>query len=188
MNYALLCFLLPVICLAQTPFREPDHKARLGETHYGNRVGGLVAQEGQTVVVLIQDSTETLRSIQVCVEKRPGFGIVKGFRIEVGRANGSTKTVTFGNQDGIWENRYLVPTGRKLVGISGACGWFIDNLRFHFDDRSTTPLYGGTGGDTTFQLRLTQKTNGDYKGRFMGFWGSWTQFLETIGLVFYPYE
>lgn len=185
MKLILLMF-LPFATLAQNLFREPAHKARLGEIHYGSRVGGLIAQEGRTVEVMVQDSTETLRSIQVCLAKNPS--VVRGFRLEVQRADGSLKTVMFGNSEGAWAEKFVIEQGRKLVGISGACGWFIDNLRFHFDDRSTTPLYGGSGGDTTFQLLLTQKSNGEYKGRFMGFWGSSTQYLETLGLIFYPYE
>jgi hypothetical protein len=184
----LLLWLLPFVGLGQVPFHEPDHKARLGEVHYGNRVGGLVAQEGQTVAVLVQDSSETLQSIQVCVDKRPGAGIVRGFRFGVRGADGRVRYVSFGSQEGAWEPPFNVPNGRNLIGISGACGWFVDNLRFHFDDQTTTPRYGGNGGDTTFQLLLTQKPDGRFKGRFMGFWGSWTHSLETIGLIFYPYE
>lgn len=171
---------------AQVPFREPDHKARLGELHYGNRAGGLIAQEGPTVVTMVREEGETLETIEVAVTP-PGH-LVKGLRLGVRRADGSLKSVAFGNPDGRWLPQFRVPPGRVLVGISGACGWFVDNLRFHFDDGSTTPLYGGTGGDTAFQLLLARRADGTLKGRFRGFWGSSTEFLESIGLLFFPEE
>ena len=125
-----------------------------------------------------------LKSIQVFLGER---NIVSGFQLEVEKEEG-IKISTFGNVSGTPQEKYIVPKDRKLVGISGAAGWYIDSLAFVFDNGSTTPKYGGEGGDLNFTLVLNKKQTGEYLGRLMGFWGSHTSVLETIGLVFWPIE
>ncbi|WP_425236857.1 jacalin-like lectin [Ulvibacterium sp.] len=169
----------------------PDHKPLLGEIHYGNRVGGIQAQEGRSVQIIAFEPDDVLKSIQVYISKNPptpGFETISGFQFEVEKA-GEIRTFSFGSVKGIAQKKYLVPDDRKLVGISGASGWLIDSMAFVFDDGSTTPKYGGIRGDLNFRLVLNTKPTGEYLGRLMGFWGSSIRgHLETIGLVFWPME
>lgn len=168
-----------------------DHKPLLGEVHYGNRVGGIQAQEGKSVQLIAFEPGDVLKSIQVYVSDNPstpGFETIAGFQFEVEKA-GELQTFSFGTVKGVAQEKYLVPDHRKLVGISGASGWLIDSLAFIFDDGSTTPKYGGIRGDLNFRLVLNTKPTGAYLGRLMGFWGSSIRgHLETIGLVFWPVE
>ncbi len=168
-----------------------DHKPLLGEVHYGNRVGGIQAQEGKSVQVIAFEPDDVLKSIQVYVSKNPpsrGFETIAGFQFEIER-KGEVRTFSFGSVKGVAQQKYLVSDNRKLVGISGAAGWLVDSLAFIFDDGSTTPKYGGIRGDLNFRLVLNKKPTGEYLGRLMGFWGSSIRgHLETIGLVFWPIE
>jgi purine nucleosidase len=178
----------------RSTFQMPTTKPRLGEVHYGNRVGGLTGQEGKTTHLICIEEGDQIQDIKVCLTK--ALNVVKGFEMSVLKKNNTVKTYTFGentdlsrdNREGVWQPIFKVKKGVQLVGISGAAGWFIDNLRFHFDDGSTTPLYGGKGGDNDFKLVITKNDKGQLRGRLIGFWGSYTNQLETLGLVFFPKE
>lgn len=164
-----------------------DHKPLLEEVHYGNRVGGVQAQEGESKQLIVIDADDILKSIVVCVAKLNEIQIVAGFQLELEK-DGNTSMYSFGNLSGTIEEKFTVPNGRKLVGISGTSGWFVDSLQFIFDDGSRTPKYGGKGGDINFNMTLNKNSKGAYTGRLMGFWGSYTDYLESIGLVFWPIE
>jgi hypothetical protein len=180
------------IGLAQLPVTAsavnvPTSKPRLGEVHYGNRAGGLIGQEGPTQQLLFLAEGDQLLRLQVGLTA--AGNVVKALRFVVQQRSGAQAMYLFGEAIGaVWQPVVAVKKGRSLVGISGAGGWFIDNLRFHFDDGSTTPRYGGTGGDNDFQLLLTKSPKGHYRGRLMGLWGSATDQLESVGLVFFPIE
>jgi hypothetical protein len=168
-------------------FKEPTTKPKLGEIHYGNRVGGLIGQEAKTTQLLCLEENDQLLQIRVCLT--PRLNVVKGFELKILKKDGLVKSETFGNtNDGVWQIPFKVKKGQKLIGISGAAGWFIDNISFQFDDRTTTPTYGGKGGDNDFRLHITKSPKGYFRGRLMGFWGSSTTQLESIGLVFFPIE
>ena len=168
-------------------FQRPQSKPRLGEVHYGNRVGGLIGQEGPTRHLIFLEEGDRISELMVSLT--PEGTIVKGFRLMVAKADGSTEDHVFGKVDGgTWQAPYPVPDGAELVGIAGAAGWYIDRLRFLFNDGSESPTYGGPGGDNAFELKLATRPDGTLRGRMMGFWGSWTDVLETIGLVFWPLE
>lgn len=170
--------------IAQEEVKLPDHKPLLGEVHYGNRVGGVQAQEGKSVVMIALEETDVLSSIQVFLSER---NIVSGFQFHVEKKDGDS-IYSFGNFSELPQAKFIVPADRRLIGISGTSGWFIDSIAFVFDDGSTTPKYGGSGGDLNFRLLINKKPTGEYLGRVMGFWGSYTDVLETIGLVFWPIE
>jgi hypothetical protein len=172
---------------AITVFKEPTSKPKLGETHYGNRVGGLIGQEGKTTELICLEEGDRIEEIRVCLT--PQLNVVKGFELKIQKKGGITKKAIFGSiMDGVWQPTFKVENGQKLIGISGAAGWFIDNISFQFDDNSSTPTYGGKGGDNDFKLHITKSQKGQFRGRLMGFWGSSTTQLESIGLVFYPIE
>lgn len=175
---------MPITLTAQHEVILSDHKPLLGEVHYGNRVGGIQAQEGKTLQTPRFPENAILKSIQVFLSDRQ---IVAGFTLEfyTGSLN---EYISFGNVQASPQEKYHVPKGRNLIGIKGASGWYIDSLAFVLDDGSTTPRYGGRGGDLNFSLVLNRKPNGALLGRLMGFWGSSTKELETIGLVFWPLE
>lgn len=185
-NYQALIFLTLGFGMAygQEEVVLQDHKPLLGEIHYGNRVGGVQAQEGKTIGVIAFEEGDVLKCIQVFLSERH---IVTGFTLEVEKETG-LNTFSFGNMAGVPQEKFRVPKERKLVGIQGASGWFIDSIAFVFDDGTSTPRYGGAGGDLDFSLVLNKKPSGEYLGRLMGFWGSHTHLLETIGLVFWPIE
>ena len=124
----------------------------------------------------------TLLSVQVSV----AGSVVHGLRFVSLDVEGEQVT-TVGANDGNWQAPFEIAPGRQLVGISGAGGWWIDSIRFHLDDGTTSPRYGGKGGDTDFSLLLAQR-NGSWKGQLMGFWGTVGEHLESIGLVFWPVE
>lgn len=168
---------------AQKAFSPPIKKPLLGEIHYGNQVGGILGQEGETEQLLFADNEDgiSLKSLRVCLSKA---GIVGGFEISL--ADGSQHT--FGNIEGTWQKPFEISKDQRLIGISGAAGWFVDSIRFHFSDGSETPLYGGNGGDLDFKLLLNKDGKRNFKGRWIGFWGSASHSLETIGLVFWPVE
>jgi hypothetical protein len=173
---------------AQTPFQEPARKAKLGEIHYSARIGGTVGEEDKKFSVMAVNENDRLVSIAVCLATN-GSDLVRAIRLEVADKQGKTRIFTCGDSvGGKWLTPHKVPSKSQLVGISGSCGWFVDSIRFHFDDGSETPLYGSrSGGDTDYRLVLSRK-NGQLKGRFVGFWGTATEYLETIGLVFFPIE
>ena len=168
--------------LAQS-FDLPDHKARLGELHYSARVGSADITEGEPFRVMLASEQTTLMSIQVAVVG----GVVHALRFVYVDSLAQPHTITVGDDDDSWQPPFFVPSGRKLVGISGAGGWWIDRIAFYLDDGSVSPTYGGSGGDTEFQLKIAQ-SNGSWKGHFMGFWGTVGEHVESIGLVFWPVE
>lgn len=169
---------------AQDEVHLQNHKPLLGEIHYGNRVGGVQAQEGTTVQVIAFEENDVLKSIQVFLNES---SVVSGFQLEVKKQN-HIELFSFGAVKGHPQEKFIVGENKKLVGISGSSGWYIDSIQFIFDDGCMTPRYGGLGGDLDFKLVLNKKPSGEYLGRLMGFWGSHTVLLETIGLVFWPIE
>ncbi len=171
----------------RTDFAAPTRKPLLGDVHLGNRVGGVLAQEGPTTQLVCMEEGDRLLSIRVSLQEKTK--LVAGIRMEVLKKDKQTRTYDFGTPGGgAWQPAYKVRAGSELTGISGAAGWFVDRLRFHFSDGSTTPLYGGTGGDNDFQLLIARNEQGELRGRWLGFWGSATDKLESIGLVFFPKE
>jgi hypothetical protein len=165
----------------------PNTKPKLGDIHYGNRVGGIIGQEGQNEVLNFLKIDDQIT--QITVRLNEARNVVKGFKISVIKPDNSKHDFYFGNTEGgIVEPPFPVKQGKQLIGISGAAGWFVDNIRFHFSDNSQTPLYGGRGGDNDFKLFITKDRKGKFRGRLLGFWGSKTDKLESIGLVFFPIE
>ncbi|MEM9327992.1 MAG: hypothetical protein AAGA85_20165 [Bacteroidota bacterium] len=180
-----VCLSIITATTAQDLAKPQDHKPLLGEVHYGNRVGGIQAQEGPSVQLIAIDEGDALKSVQVYLGERD---IVGGFELELLKEAGKLETFSFGDITGAPQEKYLLNTNKKIIGIRGASGWYIDNLQFVFDDGSMTPRYGAQGGDLDFSLVLNRNPEGQLKGRLMGFWGSHTHYLETIGLVFWPIE
>jgi hypothetical protein len=178
--------LITLPCLGQS-LNLSAEKARLGEIHYSARVGGTVPTEGDTFLVRVLAEGDILRQLQVGVNRDVNFRVVQALLMVVEDSKGEIQELTIGNADSEWEERVEVPEGAELVGISGASGWWIDQIRFHFSDGSTSPTFGGTGGDTDFRLVLSQR-EGKRKGRWLGFWGTRTNYLESLGLIFWPIE
>ena len=187
LSFSLSCFigifLFLTSSLAAQSFSILDHKALLGELHYSARVGSTVVTEGDSFRVMVIPEEGRLRSVQVSVAR----AVVHGLRFVYTDAQGLEHTKTVGPDDGNWQPPFRIPADRQLVGISGAAGWWIDAVRFHLDDGTTSPRYGGGGGDTEFSLLLAQRDR-QWKGRLMGFWGTAGDHVESIGLVFWPIE
>ena len=175
------CFL--ATSLSAQSFTIPPHKAQLGELHYSARVGSTIVTEGDSFRVMVIPEGGVLQSVQVSV----AGSVVHSLRFVYTDAPGQEHTITVGQDDGKWQPSFVIPPHRTLVGISGAGGWWIDAIRFHLDDGTQSPQYGGAGGDTDFSLLLAYR-NEQWKGRLMGFWGTAGEHLESLGLVFWPLE
>jgi purine nucleosidase len=168
-------------------FKSPNAKPKLGDIHYGYRVGGLTGQEGETKELICIEEGDQVQQIMVALNKTQN--VVQGFQMEVLKKDSKMQKYDFGNlKDGVWQKPFVIKKGAKLIGISGSAGWFVDNISFQTSDGQSSPIYGGKGGDTDYKLHITKNEKGQYRGRLMGFWGSSTDLLESIGLVFFPIE
>jgi hypothetical protein len=169
-------------------FREPGSKGRLGELHYSSLIGGTVGGRGEKFACELISANGKILSAQAGLSR--ARSVIQALRFEVVEPSGTRATKTCGPAQGAsWETPFAIPPGRQLIGLSGATGWFVDNLRFHLDDGTSSPLYGGTaGGDTAFQLLLNRDSKGAWTGHLRGFWGSADGVLESVGLLFWPLE
>ena len=164
-----------------------EEKAQLGEIHYSARVGGTIPTQGDTFLVQVLSEGDVLRRIQVGTNEEVNFQVVQALLLVVEDSVGQARELTIGNANSEWKESVEVPEGAELVGISGASGWWIGQIRFHFSDGSASDTFGGTGGDTDFRLLLSQRDK-KWKGRWLGFWGTHTNYLESLGLIFWPIE
>lgn len=188
-SFLILFILLKIIHSSfsqATDYQTPTHKPLLGEIHFGNRVGGEIAQEGVTQKLICLEEGSKLQSIQVNITK--ARNVVKGLKMIILDKNNQVKDYVFGDTLGIWQEKIILKKSQDLVGISGTMGWFIDSICFHFSDGAKTKRFGGNGGDITFQNIFNQGKKGNFKGKWIGFWGSATDQLETIGLIFMAVE
>ncbi|MEZ4699055.1 MAG: hypothetical protein R2834_01895 [Rhodothermales bacterium] len=155
-----------------------------GEIHYSALLGGVHGREGEVIEQECVPAGSVLQAIQVNIGEKPR--LLRGVRCRFQTQAGAVEERVFGHDDGNWQDWYEVPAGVSLLGISGATGWYVDSFQLVFDDGSVTPVYGGGGGDTRFDLRLN-KDPGAEGGRIRGFYGTLDRVgLETIGLVFDP--
>jgi hypothetical protein len=192
MMKAIVLFLLflQVSLQAQTlpqDFTLPSEKAKLGDIHYGNKVGGIIGQWSiDKQLIFIEEGDQLM---EVIFGLPPEKNIVGALKFKVQKKSGTIEEYIFGDpQKQLWQAPHKVKKGITIAGISGAGGWLIDNMRIHFSDGTATQLYGGKGGDNTFNISITKDKKGRAKGRFMGFWGSYVDKIESIGLVFFPIE
>lgn len=156
-----------------------------GALHYSALAGGVRGARGDKYEVEAIPNGAKLQSIQVSLSENRQ--LVQGIRLSSQRDDGSVLVSTIGTMGDVIHHELRIPEERSCIGISGASGWFLDRLQFDFDDGTNSPRYGGSGGDTTFQLRL-QRRNGKYVGRLRGFHGTSETAIETIGLIFDPAE
>jgi hypothetical protein len=170
-----------------TAFNEPNSKARLGEMHYSALAGGTVGAKGKKFACELVGEKGRVLSVQVAVSNDK-LRLIKALRFEMTNTQNQRITETCGNESNAeWLPIFMIPDGRQIVGISGASGWYVDNLRFHLDDGTMSPIYGGKGGDTEFRLLLHQ-SGGKWKGHLRGFWGLSENAIEALGLIFWPIE
>jgi hypothetical protein len=168
-------------------FQPPTRKARLGEMHYSSLIGGTIGALGKKFSCELIGEKDRLLSVQVGLNENH-LHLIKALRFEMLNERNERASKTCGNADNVaWQAAFTVPAGRQLVGISGASGWYVDNLRFHLDDGTMSPTYGGKGGDTEFRLLLHQ-SGGKWKGHLRGFWGLSENAIEALGLIFWPIE
>ena len=108
------------------------------------------------------------------------------FRYAAG-SNGEERELTIGHEEGNWLPWHTVPEAAVLTGISGASDWHIDRLRLHFSDGSSTPEYGGPGGDDRFSLSVPY---GDGRPlRIRGIYGSSDGTgIEYLGFISDPVD
>ena len=164
---------------------EPAVRPGPGALHKSAPVGGVMGASGEPFSMEVLPLGARLRRLRVNLGSGPSY-LVGGIEFETETSGGDLITHRIGAGTGAWQDWFTVPLGASLTGISGASGWFIDALQFHFDDGSASPRYGGAGGDTTFRLQLQASAEGT-SGRLRGFYGTAADgLIETLGLVFDP--
>jgi hypothetical protein len=163
---------------------SPAARPGPGALHRSAPVGGVMGAVGEPFEIELFPSQERLHRVRVNVGDEP-MHLIKGVAFEIVTAGGELEVHSVGSDTGTWEAWYSVPAGSTLTGISGASGWFIDGLRFHFSDGSMSPRYGGTYGDTEFHVELRSGEEGI--GRLRGLYGTVDDgLIETLGLIFDP--
>jgi hypothetical protein len=168
------------------PLREPFGRALLGEMHYSALVGGTTGSRGVRFINEFLSESARVSSIQAGLGPAPGR-VLRALRFGV-RESDTDRSIEIGAPDAAdWQPAFVVPDGAIWTGISGASGWYIDAIRFHCDDGSASPLYGGAGGDTTYHLTI-YAPNGHPRGNIRGLWGACDGAIETLGLIFWPAE
>ena len=185
-----LLLLLTVLGCQRPAFTVPDRKTQLGEMHYSAPVGGVTGTQSPVFVTEFLTPGNELLAIEVGTTGNPDFLVVQclRFRYREGHS-GREQTYTVGRAtDADFAPPHRVPTGTNLIGISGRGGWYIDAIQFHFADGSSSPEYGGAGGDTTFRTLMTQRVDGSYRGEVRGLYGHAGELVEVLGLVFWPLE
>ncbi len=77
--------------------------------------------------------------------------------------------------------RHVLQLGTEeyVTGISGHCGWFVDCIRLHTNQR-VSELYGGPGGDETFAL------NAPDDEEVVGFFGNSAWYIDAVGILTRP--
>ena len=156
-----------------------------GAIHYGAPVGGIYGAAGTSFQADFLQPLTRILSLQVNLGPAPAK-LIKGMKFRLRQEGGKVETLLIGNPEGDWQEAFSIPEGNQLIGISGASGWYLDALQFHFSQGLTSPRYGGDGGDTEFDIRIPSKREGK-SGRIRGFHGSYaTEGIENLGLIFDP--
>lgn len=83
----------------------------------------------------------------------------------------------------VWITQVTFADDEDLIQVSGTVGSFngatvITSLSFHTNIGKTYGPYG-QGGGTSFSLPVT-------KGKYMGFFGNYTDYLTSIGVILQP--
>ena len=184
--------LFPLCALSQNLWQAPSAKAQLSEVHYSPLAGGVVGRQGRLREYRLSPDSAAARivSLQVGLTPREDWRIVQCLRVVYERLPGTPDTVLLGGGDGAdWQPAYRLREGQTLTGVSGAGGWFVDAIQFHFSDGAASARFGGAGGDTGFAVRLQSRPDGSPRSTLLGFYGSTHDgLLESIGLVFWPLE
>jgi hypothetical protein len=169
---------LPLSLRAQQPIARPKYE----DLHASAAVGNTGPPHGRRFWLDFLKDGGKLEGIRVCTH--PEVPVIASIQFRYQNSDGKGAIAFLGVGDNC-APEYAVPPGVSLVGISGAGGWFVDQIRFHFSDNSTTPAYGGTGGDHEFSLTLRKK-DGKFVGRIVGFYGTEEGGkLESLGLLYW---
>lgn len=172
----------------QRSFHVPNKKPLLEDTHYSALVAGTVGTESPLAAIRFQGEGRVLKSIRVGTTGNPDFLIIQCLEFTF-TESGTEQTVHLGRLEGAtFSPPFIAPAASPLIGISGRGGWYVDAIKFHFANGSETELYGGAGGDTTYDLAITQDAEGGWKGAVWGLYGNADPFVETLGLIFEAIE
>lgn len=77
--------------------------------------------------------------------------------------------------------RHVLQLGTEeyVIGISGRCGWFVDSIRLHTNQR-VSELYGGSGGDESYALSAPEDDE------VIGFFGNAAWYIDAVGILTRP--
>jgi hypothetical protein len=154
-----------------------------GAVHFSSPIGNSQGGGGDPFAIEILQPGDQLKDIAVHVDDSPAR-VIKGIQFTVERRD-EERVFIVGDPNGPWNDPFIVPPGAELMGFSGASGWYIDAIKFHFSDGTVSPQYGGSGGDTFFQLHLGEQNQ--ESGRVRGFHGTMSNgAIESLGLIFDP--
>lgn len=105
--------------------------------------------------------------------------LVDGIRFVYEDSQGNRTSIYQGGPGGSWNESYVLGANVHLVGISGRFGSYVDNIRFHCSDGSTSELFGGDGGSYDYNIQL------DRDDKFAGFIGRYGRVIDAIGLQYW---
>jgi hypothetical protein len=173
-----------LLALAAAPFhaQQPIARPKFEDLHASSPVGNTGPAQGARFWLDFLKAGGTLQAIRVCTHAE--VPVIASIHFRYQTTLGRSALASIG-EGGTCAAEYMVPAGVTLVGFSGVGGWYIDQLRFHFSDNSTTPTYGGTGGDHEFSVTLRKKED-KRVGRVAGFFGTQDGGkLESLGLLYW---
>lgn len=102
-----------------------------------------------------------------------GLGLV--YRDQFGQLHSLSPVGIAGGQ------RHVLQLGTEeyVIGISGRCGWFVDSMRVHTNQR-ISDLFGGSGGDHAYALGAPEEDE------VIGFFGNAAWYIDAVGLLTRP--
>ena len=173
-----------ILALVAAPFfaQQPIPRPKFEDLHASAAVGNTGPAQGTRFWLDFLKAGGTLQAIRVCTHAE--VPVIASIHFRYQSTGGKSALASIG-EGGTCAPEHIVPAGATLVGFSGVGGWYIDQLRFHFSDNSTSPTYGGTGGDHEFSVTLRIKDD-KHVGRVAGFFGTQdTGKLESLGLLYW---
>lgn len=181
-RHALILAVALAVASATLRAQQPIPRPKFEQQHASATVGNTGPAQGARFWLDFLKARGKLQAIRVCTHTDPQVIASIHFRYQTAGGKGAIASI---GEGGTCAPEHIVPEGASLVGFSGVGGWYIDQFRFHFSDNSTTPTYGGVGGDHEFSITLRKKDD-KYVGRLAGFFGTLDAGkLESLGMLYW---
>ena len=89
---------------------------------------------------------------------------------------GQQQILRLGKPSGV-HGSFAVPRGARLTAISGQAGRFLNSIRFHFSNGTSTQQFGGNGGSRNYHISIPDNA------RFLGFYGGYGDYIDRLGMI-----